>query len=386
MPCLVKDSKGRSQFYYVCYTTPDGRRLKTSTGQTDKAKAWEFYNTKIAVENEIARGRPTEKRLREIINEALMRLGEHKLKSDPTIKQQLDTWVESKRGAVEDSTIAAYEQTRDKFLDFLGSRANRSVRLLTKDDVIEFRNHLRSEGRTAGTVNKLVRLYLKSAFEDAKTEGLIDHNPFSVVDALKGTKVKKERFSSEQVVRLVKAAEDTDWEGAILAAYGSGARLRDICNLKWSAIDSENGLLTFQQRKIGKETVVGLHPDVEDWIARQPPSDDPDGYLFPTLANRKASGRNGLSAAFSAIMERAGVSGKVLRERDRKGRSVRSLTFHSFRHGAASAVFNQAALQDIARRVTGHAARGSLDRYLHEDIETLKAATQLIPRLPKGDF
>jgi len=384
MPCLVKDSKGRSPFWYVAYTSSDGKRRKKSTGQTDKAKAWEYYNTKIVVENEIARGRPTEKRLREIINEALMRLGEAKLKSDPTIKQQLDTWVESKRGTVEDSTIAAYKQTRDTFLDFLGSRANRSVRLLTKDDVIEFRNHLRSEGRTAGTVNKLVRLYLKSAFEDAMNEGLIDRNPFSV-DALKGTRVKKERFTSEQVVRLVKAAEGTDWEGAILVAYGSGARLQDICNLKWSAIDSENGLLTFEQRKIGKETVVGLHPDVQDWIARHPPSDDPDGYLFPTLATRKASGRNGLSAEFSSIMERAGVSGKLLRERDRKGRSVRSLTFHSFRHGAASAVFNQAALQDVARRVTGHAARGAIGGYIHEDVEMLKAATQLIPRLPKDD-
>jgi len=30
---------------------------------------------------------------REIINDALARLGEQKLRSDPTIKQQLDTWV-----------------------------------------------------------------------------------------------------------------------------------------------------------------------------------------------------------------------------------------------------------------------------------------------------
>jgi integrase len=385
MPCLTKDSKGRSQFWYVCYTTPDGRRLKTSTGQTDKAKAWEFYNTKIAVEAEITNGRPTEKRLREIINDALARLGEQKLRSDPTIKQQLDTWVESKRDAVADSTIAAYEQTRGMFLDFLGPRANRSVRLLTKDEVIEFRNHLRSEGRTAGTVNKLVRLYLNSAFEDAKTEGVIDHNPFSAVDALKVTKVKKDRFTAEQVVRLLKAAEGTGWTGAILVAYGTGARLQDVANLKWSAIDSDNGLLTFEQRKTGKETVVGLHPDFEDWIARQPPSDDPDGCLFPTLANREAGGRNGLSAEFSGIMEKAGVAGKILRERDRKGRQIRSLSFHSFRYGAASHIFNQAALADVARRVTGHAARGAISGYIREDVEMLKAATQLIPRLPKGD-
>jgi integrase len=383
MPCLIRDSRNRSPFWYVSYTAPDGRRVKKSTGQTDKAKAWEFYNTVISAENVIASGSASERQLRKIINDALLRFGERKL-SDPTIKQQLDSWIESKRGSVTKSTLSAYKQTRDSFLTFLGARAQRGVRSLTKNDVIGFRDHLLSEGRMPSTVNKSVKLYLGAAFESARKEGLLDHNPFSTVDSLKAKKVEKDVFTPEQVARLVKAAEGTDWEGAILLAYGSGARLQDVCNLRWSAIDSENGLVTFRERKTDKKTVIGLHPDIEDWIARQPPSDVTDGYLFPTLADRVGSGRNGLSAAFSDIMERAGVAGRILHERDRKGRLVRSLTFHSFRHGAATAVFNQAALKDIARRVTSHAARGSIGRYIHEDIEALKAATQLIPRLPKA--
>ena len=382
MPCLIKDARNRSPFWYVAYTTPDGRRVKKSTGQTERSKAWEFYNTAIAAENVIASGSASERQLRKIINDALTRLGERKL-SDPTIKAQLDSWVESKRGAVAGSTITAYEQTRDLFLEFLGARAQRGVRSLTKADAVAFRDHLASEGRTAGTVNKVVKLYLGAAFEGARKEGLIDHNPFSAVDSLKAKKVQKDVFTPEQVARLVKAAKGTDWEGAILFAYGTGARLQDVANLRWSCVDSENGILRFQERKCDKEVVVGLHSNVEDWIARQSPTDDPNAYLFPTLANRKAGGRSGLSAAFSHIMDLAGVSGRVLRERDGKGRELRSLTFHSFRHGAATAVFNQAALKDITRRVTAHAARGSVGRYIHEDVAALKAATQLIPRLPR---
>ena len=317
-----------------------------------------------------------------MINSTLERIGERKL-SDPSIREQLNTWIENKRGSVSEATLVAYEQARDLFVSFLGPRAERSVRLLKKSDVVEFRDHLRKEGRTASTVNKLVKKYLTGPFESARKEGLIDYNPFVAVDALKAKKVAKDVFTPEQVARLVKAAKGTDWEGAILVAYGTGARLQDVTNLRWSAVDSDNGVLTFQERKGDKRVVVGLHPDVEDWIARQPGRDDPEGYLFSTLANRSGGGRNGLSKAFERIMERAGVSGKVLRERDRKGRSIRSLSFHSFRHGAATAVFNQAALKDITRRVTSHAARGVVDRYIHEDIEALKAATQLIPRLPK---
>ena len=383
MPCLIKDKTGRSPYWYCSYTAPDGRRLKKSTKQTDKAKAWEVCLTEIAVESAIHSGSATEKQLRKMINTALERIGERKL-SDPSIKEQLDTWIENKRGSVGEATLVAYEHARDLFTSFLGPRALRSVRLLKKSDVVEFRQHLRKEGRTASTVNT-IKQYLTGPFESARKEGLIDYNPFVAVDSLKAKKVSRDVFTPEQVARLVKAAKGTDWEGAILVAYGTGARLQDVANLRWSCVDSENGILTFQERKRDKSVVVGLHPDVEDWITRQRQSapDDPDALLFPTLANRSGGGRNGLSKNFEAIMNRAGVSGKMLRERDRKGRSVRSLSFHSFRHGAATAVFNQAALKDIARRVTSHAARGSIGRYIHEDVEALKAATQLIPRLPR---
>jgi integrase len=203
---------------------------------------------------------------------------------------------------------------------------------------------------------------------------------FVAVDALKSKKVKKDVFGPEQVVKLARAANGTDWEGAILVGYTTGARLQDVANLRWSALDSDQGLITFQERKGDKPVTVGLHPDLYDWISRQPPSDDPEAYLFPTLANRSGAGRNGLSKAFERIMGKADVAGIELRSRDKKGRSVRSLSFHSFRHGAASAVFNQAALKDITRRVRAHAARGVVDRYIHKDIEAIKAATNLIPR------
>jgi integrase len=384
MPCLVKDSKGRSPFWICSYTTADGRRLKKSTKQTDRTKAMKVCHAFIEADHAIVTKSATAQQLRKVINDTLLRIGEHKL-TDPTIKDQLDAWINSKRGSVGEKTLVAYEYARDLLIEFLGHRAGQSVRMLNKADVIGFRDYLRKEGRTPGTVNTLVKKYLTGPFESARKEGLIDYNPFVAVDALKAKRIQKDVFTPEQVALLVKEAKGTDWEGAILVGYGTGARLQDVANLRWSSIDSVNGILAFQERKGDKRVVIGLHPDVEDWISRQPPTDDPEGLLFPTLANRSGAGRNGLSKSFEAIMKKAGVAGRVLRERDRKGRSLKSLSFHSFRHGAATAVFNQAALKDITRRVTAHAARGVVDRYIHEDIEALRAATQLIPRLPKRD-
>jgi integrase len=384
MPCLVKDQTGRSPFWYCSYTDPIGRRLKKSTKQTDKAKAWEVCLTFMNAESAISTKSATEKQLRKVINDALFRLGEHKL-NDPSVEDQLNSWIESKQGAVSQSTMLAYRHARDRFLEFLGPRAKRSVRNLKKADAIEFRDHLLGEGRTPSTVNTILKKYLTGPFESARKEGLVDYNPFVAVDALKGKKVEKDTFTPEQVAKLVRAVEGEDWEGAILVGYGTGMRLQDVANLRWSAIDSENGILTFQERKGDKKNIIGLHPDMEDWISRQAVRDDPEAFLFPSLANRSGGGRSGLSKNFQGIMTKAGIEGRVLRSADRKARSVRSLSFHSFRHGAATAVFNNAALKDIARRVTRHTGRGVVDRYIHEDIEAIREATKLIPRLPKGD-
>jgi integrase len=337
----------------------------------------------VNAEGVIAAGLATEAQLHKVINSALERIGERKL-NDPTVRQQLDAWIQDKEGAVAEATIVAYRHARELLLEFLGPRADLSVRMLKKQDVAAFRDHLRAEGRTPGTVNTFVKKYLTGPFENARKEGLIDFNPFVAVNALKSKTVAKDVFSPEQVVQLLKVARRTDWEGAILAGYTTGMRLQDVSNLLWGSVDLANGLLSFHERKGSKDVVLGLHPDFEDWLRSQARSDGRDGYVFPSLANRTGAGRNGLSKAFARIMERAGIVGKVLRVRGAKGSTVKSLSFHSFRHGAASAVFKNAALKDIARRVTAHSSRGVVDRYLHQDVEAIRKATALIPRLPKA--
>ena len=250
--------------------------------------------------------------------------------------------------------------------------------------MIAFRDQLFAEGRTESTVNKICKKYLTGPFESARKEGLIDFNPFVAADALKVKKIEKDTFWPAQVASLIDATDSRDWKGAILVGYCTGMRLQNVANLRWDSIDTEHGLISLVERKGDKPITIGLHADLADWIAQNSASDDPRGFVFPTLANRSGVGRNGLSKYFEGIMKRAKVEGRELRKKDGKGRSVRSLSFHSFRHGAASAAFKGAALKNIARSVTGHAARGVVDRYIHIDVEAVKAATELIPRLPRA--
>jgi integrase len=379
---LVRDAWGRSPYWYCSYRGADGRRLKISTKETDKEKAHQVGYAIANGAQAIGDGSATETQLRKAINRALEQVGKRHLRN-PSIEELLTGWIAEKTGAVSPVTLRSYKSAAKCLVAFLGREAKGSVRSLTKNHVIEFRNQLAAEGRTPSTVNKILKSCLSAPFESARKEGLIDFNPFAAVDGLKDKRVERQGFTQEQVAAMLKAARGTDWEGAIVVAYTTAMRQQDVANLRWSSIDVEYGVVNFVQSKTDGRAVIGLHPDLADWISRQPAPDDPEAYLFPSLAGRSGNGRKGLCAEFHQIMEKAGVTGRVLRERAGIGKTVRSLSFHSFRHGATSEVYNRAALKEIARRLTGHTSRGVVDRYIHEDIEAIKAATALIPRLPK---
>ena len=64
MACLVKDPRGWSKYWQCVYsvTMPDGTRhkLKKSTKQTDRQKAWEVCLAMVNAEGLIAYESPTE--------------------------------------------------------------------------------------------------------------------------------------------------------------------------------------------------------------------------------------------------------------------------------------------------------------------------------------
>jgi integrase len=388
MASVHKQAQGKSPFWYCRYVTAGGQQRMKSTQVRIKEdpkgkRAQLICQGWQDAEDALRDGNISRDRILELYNDALKRAG-LKTIDLPSVGVWMKDWLESKR-KIAKSTRIAYEQAVREFLEFLGpAGAHRKLENITEKDIDAFANKLIREHRSPNTVNKLIRKYLSGPFEKARKLGKIKYNPIAATDPLEREEHVKDIFSPEQVGQLVRAAApDRDWALAILLAYGSGARLQDICNMRWGNLDLANGLLVFKERKGKRENLVGLHPDFIECLDERTPIKDPNAFLFPTLANRSGAGRNGLSKAFERIMQKAGIGGKILKVANGKGRSIRSLSFHSFRHTAASSVFNSEALKEAARRVTNHARGGVVDRYLHRDVEALKAAVNAIPRLPK---
>lgn len=384
MASVHRDPRSPSGVWYCRLTTVDGRRVWRSTKKRNKRQAQILCDAWQQAELEAANEGLTKQRAAQILNETLRRIGSGAIERITT-QRWLEDWLEGKRG-ISPATRLGYKQAIAEFLAYLGPKgANRLLEAITEADIRGFTALLRKEGRSPTTVNKLVRKYLSVPFEKARRQGKIQFNPVIATDPEPAdSPARRDTFTPEQVSRLIAASgEQRDWAGAITLAYTCGGRLQDIANLKWSSLDLEYGILSFRDRKLRRPTIVALHPDFDDWIAKGAFPDDPEAYVFPTLANKSGAGRNGLSRAFERIMERAGIKPRLIRERTGgKSRSLRALSFHSFRHSAASAVFNGAALREITRRVTNHAAGGVVDRYIHEDLLALREAVKLVPRLP----
>jgi integrase len=163
-----------------------------------------------------------------------------------------------------------------------------------------------------------------------------------------------------------------------LAGYYTGARLSDLSNLHWNAIDLNNRLITFTASKTKKTVTIPLHTELERHLLKSPGVGR--AFVFPSLAGKGTGGKLGLSGQFAAIMARASIEGKITRH-TAQGRANNSLSFHSLRHSFNSVLANAGVAQEIRQKLTGHASAEMNMRYTHHELQPLRAAIAAMPSL-----
>jgi integrase len=326
--------------------------------------------------NAISGGSATEAQMRRLISEQMKAITGKGL-SAATVRSWFNQWLSGKQGTVSEATYEKYKQAIEGFLAFLGPSAERILELIQPQDIIDFRNSLRAKGVAPPTVN-LVSKIISAPFRAAASQGIIERNPAAGLKSLLDrAKQRKAPFTIDEV-RALLAVASHEWRGLILCGYSSGMRLGDAASLKWSDIDFQNAVISFVQRKTRQATVIGLHDDFREWLDQQSARQGP---IFPSLIGRVSSGRSGLSFEFAAIMRKAGIEPEVIREKSGKGRTVHAKSFHSFRHGAASAIFSGKVVEQAVKAQTGHGRGQAHKHYLHVDLTAVRAASSLIPRI-----
>ncbi len=394
MGTLVKDVRNRSPYWICCYTAADGRRLKKSTKQRERKKALEVCLALERAESMARDGTLTEVRARELVGEVLQRTSGESL-SFFTVEQWFQHWTQGKVESKSGRTGELYRQIVCEFLEFLGGRAKINIAAISPKDILAFRKTRTEKGLVASTVNLQVTI-IGGAFIAARRQGYIPMNPCAAVEPLPFEKVVKDVFAPAHVRALMDAAiarehgrlifdAGEDWQGAILFAFYTGARLQDVANMPWDAIDLPKKLITYtprKTRKTGGPVVVPIHPELEAYLLGLSAPDSGNAFLFPKLAGCKTGGATGLSRQFSRIMERAKIAGSITRTATKQGRSVRSLTFHSLRHSFTSLMANAGVSEELRMKLSGHTTREVHANYTHHQLESLRVAIGSLPKMP----
>jgi integrase len=375
---VVKDSKGRSPYWIACYTDLTGRRLKKSTKLTNKKAALEIALALEHGEHLARKGVFTEARLRDLLEQTLERVIGTPVQHHTT-RTWFDEWCEEKSKSRTPATAERYAQVARDFLLSLGPRADLPLEHITAKDIRVYRDTGLKKGASNGTANLAVKI-VSMAFHKAVRQGKLRFNPCLELDVLDEESAEREPFTPDEIKKLLGAATG-DWKAAILFGYFTGARLGDVANMRWSAIDLDKRLITFSPKKTkrGKKVLrIPLHPELEKELLKKPGVGN--APLFPSLTERSTGGRYGLSAEFALVMRKAGVHGAVIRH-TAKGRGNTTKSFHSLRHSFNSALANAGIARELRQVLTGHASERMNELYTHRELQPLRDAVSLLPRI-----
>jgi integrase len=298
-----------------------------------------------------------------------------------TIKSWCDKWLEAKSIEAEQSTHERYKRIVERFLEFIGSKANRDVSTLQTHDVARFRDQEAKE-RARATANLSLKV-LRVCFGEAEKQDLLTINPAKRVKLLKSSQESKRRgFTLPEIKRILKACgNNVEWRGLVLFGLYLGQRLGDLAKLTWRAVDLDTGEIAFTARKTGRRIVLPLVQLLIDYLSALPASDNPNAYIFPNAAAHKRT--NSLSNQFRDIMADAGLVEPRGHEKTKQGRSqareASELSFHSLRHSAVTMLKAAGVSDFIAREIVGHESAAVSRQYTHLSTDDKRKAMQRLP-------
>jgi integrase len=296
-----------------------------------------------------------------------------------TIIEWFQNWLEMKGEIKSKRTHERYKGVIDEFLKFLGNKAKRNLTLLTQKDIHGFRLGLKKDGLSNTSCNQSIKI-LSTSLNAALRQGIIPMNPAAAIESLPKEESVRQPFTPSQIKATLKVAS-SDWRIAILFGFYTGARLSDIANMTWDFVDFDNGTISFVARKTNKQTTIPLHAQLKEALLDSAGQDDPNAPIMPTLFGKSTGGAHGLSKSFASIMEKAKIDPQPIKNGVGKARTKNRLSFHSLRHSFNSILANKDVSGEIRQKLTGHTSDAMNQKYTHLELERLREAVSVIPKL-----
>jgi integrase len=360
-----------------------GRQHCISTKTTDKRVA-----LAIAREWETAAWEKRSMRQTQRVIDRLHELTSGKRIARLSVRQFIDSWLATKQPETAGATATFYRHATNKFLRFLGPRADLPITEIATEDLVEYRKHRISEV-TATTANHDLGT-VRMLFRAAKRDGLIADDPAEFLGTVKKSAARAVRRPfTVQELRAAFDAADPEWQSMILFGLYTGQRLGDIARLTWANLDLPKAQVRLTTSKTQKVLIIPMADALVRHVEALPTHDDPHAPIHPRawgVMERQKQSAN-LSNQFADLLAQAGLRPKQPRQSQDKGRGARrapnALSFHSLRHTATSLMHEAGIPAAVVQAMIGHDSETMHQHYIGVGQEAMKAAANALPKLTR---
>jgi len=159
-------------------------------------------------------------------------------------------------------------------------------------------------------------------------------------------------LAREEVAALIEKTTNLKHRVLLMATYGGGLRLHEVCHLKLGDIDSKRMMLRVEQGKGAKDRYTLLSPRLLDELRRYWLLHRPRQWLFPSpRVPELPLSKHTVHRIYHAAKDRAGIT--------------KAGGIHALRHAFATHLLEAGVDIHTIQRLMGHDSLSTTERYFH---------------------
>ena len=276
--------------------------------------------------------------------------------SDVEILRSFEDYLRNQK-KVSDNTLLSYLRDVNRFQNYIRSRLDLEIMRVKGDDVADYIQSLRREGRSAATLSRTVAS-IKCLYEQLVCEGRVPINPARNVELEKQPRKLPEILTSKEVELFLEQPDPSDMKGirdrAMLELlYATGMRVSELITLDIDDVTLSVGLIRCRSKD--KERVIPMYSmavkAISDYVEKVRMSmiaDADEEALFVNMNGERMS-RQGFWKIVKTYQKKAGIT--------------KEITPHTLRHSFAAHLLENGADLHSIQEMLGHSDLSSTQIY-----------------------